>query len=70
MLISPGLLRGNSFNFKLERIAPCASTVTTPVDATVTIPGNTPYCSSGAIEIDSVAVGSGIVAINGIWRLT
>lgn len=70
MLINPGLLRGSSYNLKLERIIPCALTISTPVDATITVPVDTPYCSSGAIEVDSVAVGSGIVVINGVWRLT
>lgn len=49
---------------------PCDGSIATPIDATVTINLNTINCSTGAIEIDSVAAGSGIVQINGAWRLT
>lgn len=48
----------------------CSRQITTPVDATDTIQSYETACSSGAIEIDSVAVGNGIVVTNGIWRLT
>jgi hypothetical protein len=48
----------------------CTGSITTPIDATVTINLNTINCSTGAIVIDSVAAGSGIVQINGAWRLT
>lgn len=50
--------------------APCAAQITTPVDTTVTIPTGEVYCSTGAIVVDSVAAGAGIVEINGAWRLT
>lgn len=49
--------------------AMCSSSVTTPIDTTVTITTTGVTCSTGAIEIDSVAAGNGIVIINGIWRL-
>jgi len=48
----------------------CNASITTPIDATITIPVFNQYCSSGAIVIDSVAAGDGIVVINGSWRLT
>lgn len=51
-------------------IVACAGSVGTPVDTTLTIPTGEAYCDSGAIEIDSVAAGSGIVEINGAWRLS
>jgi len=50
--------------------ASCAASITTPVDSTITVPFWLTYCSTGAIEIDSVAAGTGIVVINGAWRLT
>jgi hypothetical protein len=48
----------------------CNAQITTPVDSTITIPYFEQYCSSGGIEVDSVAAGNGIVVINGSWRLT
>ena len=48
----------------------CSASITTPVDTTETIPYPRTYCSTGGIEIDSVAAGDGIVVINGAWRLT
>lgn len=50
--------------------AACMGSITTPVDSTITIPFYLTYCSTGAIEIDSVAAGDGIVVINGAWRLS
>lgn len=50
--------------------AACAASITTPVDTTQSIPFYLTYCSTGAIEIDSVVLGDGIVVINGAWRLT
>lgn len=51
-------------------IVACAANITTPIDSTVTVPGGEAHCSTGAIVIDSVAAGVGIVEINGAWRLT
>jgi hypothetical protein len=51
-------------------ITPCSGSIGTPVDSTKTVPAFTTYCDSGAIVIDSVAVGSGIVVVDGFWRLT
>jgi len=51
-------------------IVACSGSVGTPVDSTVTIPAGEAWCDSGAIEIDSVGAGDGIVVINGAWRLT
>lgn len=69
MILRPGLVRSLGYNGMIAR-RPCDGSITTPVDATVTIPLNTINCSTGAIEIDTVAAGSGIVEINGAWRLT
>lgn len=66
-------MRGNSAGgaagVALDYLA-CSGTITTPVDTTITVPFNLTYCSSGAIEIDSVAAGDGIVVLYGAWRLT
>lgn len=64
-LNSNGGVGGTDLNF-----AACMGSITTPVDETITIPGYLTYCSTGAIEIDSVAAGDGIVVINGAWRLS
>jgi hypothetical protein len=48
----------------------CTGSITTPIDSTITVPLDDIYCSGGAIVIDTVAAGSGIVQINGAWRLT
>lgn len=48
----------------------CSRSIATPVDITETIQSYETVCSSGAIEIDSVAAGNGIVVTNGVWRLT
>lgn len=48
----------------------CSGNIVTPVDTTETIQSYETICSSGAIEIDSVAAGNGIVITNGTWRLT
>ena len=48
----------------------CSRNLATPVDATETVMGYETVCSSGAVEIDSVAAGDGIVVVNGTWRLT
>ena len=61
---------GNSSGNPTLTFAACSATISTPVDATETVPFYLTYCSTGAIEIDSVAAGDGIVAINGAWRLT
>jgi hypothetical protein len=53
-----------------QSVLPCSASISTPVDTTITVPVGQVYCSTGAIVIDSVAVGSGIVQINGAWRLT
>ncbi len=50
--------------------AACMGSITTPVDTTQTVPFYLTHCSTGAIEIDSVAAGAGIVVINGAWRLS
>lgn len=69
MIIRPGLTRAVGYIGSIAR-RPCDGSITTPIDATVTINLNTINCSTGAIVIDSVAVGDGIVQINGAWRLT
>jgi len=69
MIIRPGLVRSLGYDGMIAR-RPCDGSITTPIDATVTIALNTINCSTGAIDIDTVAVGSGIVDINGTWRLT
>ena len=48
----------------------CSETIATPIDTTVTVDAVSRACSSGAIEIDSVAAGAGIVVVNGNWRLS
>ena len=42
----------------------CTGSITTPVNAPVTVPLNDIYCSTGAIVINDTVV------INGAWRLT
>ena len=69
MIVRPGLARAVGYVGMISR-RPCDGSITTPIDATVTINLNTINCSTGAIVIDSVAAGSGIVQINGAWRLT
>ena len=69
MIVRPGLAGSVGYLGAIAR-RPCDGSITSPIDATVTINHNTINCSTGAIEIDSVAVGSGIVQINGAWRLT
>lgn len=64
------MLRSNNSGALNLNFATCAASITTPVDSTVTVPAHLTYCSSGAIEIDSVALGDGIVVVNGAWRLT
>lgn len=65
------MMLGNNHGGTLDlNYAACSATISTPVDTTITIPGYLTYCSTGAIEIDSVAAGDGIVDINGAWRLT
>jgi hypothetical protein len=65
-------LRSNNAGGPLDlNYATCSAQITTPVDdPTLTVPFYLTYCSTGAIVIDSVAAGSGIVQINGAWRLT
>ena len=63
-------LRSNNAGGSSLNYATCSASITTPLDTTVSIPFYLTYCSTGAIEIDSVAAGSGIVVINGAWRLT
>ena len=70
MIVSPGIRRYVGSLAARINVLPCSASITTPVDSTVTIPVGQVYCSSGAIEIDSVAAGDGIVVINGAWRLT
>ncbi len=48
----------------------CQGSIGTPVDSTQTVAADTVTCSSGAIEIDSVAAGTGIVEVYGVWRLS
>lgn len=70
MIINPGIRRGGgSFESRLAN-RPCAATITTPVDSTLTAAVGVKTCSTGAIVIDSVAVGTGIVVVNGYWRLS
>lgn len=52
----------------LEIVYPTVD-ILTPVDATVTIPNPLVYRSVGAIDVDSVASGNGIVEIEGCWRI-
>lgn len=68
MIARPGLIRASYSGLIASR--PCDGSIATPIDATVTINHNTINCSTGAIVIDSVAAGDGIVVINGAWRLT
>ena len=70
MIVSPGIRRSTGTLAARINVLPCTAQITTPVDATETIPPAKVYCSTGAIEIDSVAAGVGIVEINGAWRLT
>jgi hypothetical protein len=63
-------LRSNNAGGSNLNFATCTASITTPVDTTVSIPSYLTYCSTGAIVIDSVAAGDGIVVINGAWRLT
>lgn len=58
-----------SLSSRFENMA-CLANISSPVDATETVPVGQVYCSSGAVEIDSVAAGDGIVVVNGFWRLT
>ena len=69
-VVNPGVRRVLLSLKQRYEIIPCASSITTPVDETLTIPAGEVQCSTGAIEIDSVAAGDGIVVINGFWRLT
>lgn len=62
MIINAGLRRNIGKNL-------CQHYIVTPVDSTITIDADTRYCSSGSVEIDSVAAGAGIVIVNGQWRL-
>lgn len=48
----------------------CQSYLTSPIDTTETIAVRARICSSGAVEIDSIAAGNGEVVIFGTWRLT
>lgn len=41
--------------------------IVTPVDSTKTVTANRVTLSTGAIEVDSVAAGDGIVVVNGAW---
>ena len=64
-------LRSNNAGGSNLNYATCSAQIITPVDdPTLTIPFYLTYCSTGAIVIDSVAAGDGIVVINGAWRLT
>lgn len=66
MIVNTGLRR----NLGSGRGGRCTDTITTPVDSTVTVGLVGTTCSTGAIEVDSVAAGNGIVVVNGIWRLS
>jgi len=70
MIVNVGILRYKASLASRINVLPCSATISTPVDSTITVPVGQVYCSSGAIEIDSVAAGDGIVVINGAWRLT
>jgi hypothetical protein len=70
MIVNPGIRRAGGSLQARQSVLPCTASITTPVDSTVTIPDWIVYCSSGSIEIDSVAAGAGIVVVNGVWRLT
>lgn len=48
----------------------CSRNIATPVDTTDTIQSYETVCSSGAIEIDSVVAGAGVMLVNGTWRLS
>lgn len=70
MIVNTGLHRSLGSLQARQDVLPCSETISTPVDTTITVPVWQVYCSSGAIEIDSIAAGDGIVEINGAWRLS
>jgi len=70
MIVNPGIRRSIGSLQARQNVLPCSAQISTPVDSTITVPVGQVYCSTGAIEIDSVAAGDGIVVINGAWRLT
>ena len=70
MIVNPGVRRYIGSLAARINVLPCTAQISTPVDTTVTVPVGQVYCSTGAIEIDSIAAGDGIVEINGAWRLS